>query len=319
MVPKSSEIFNCIFCNYSTCRKSQYDRHILTRKHKMLTNNKNVDQKSSTTTFICDCGKTYKHRQSLSLHKKKCIIIDFSNNNMKNININETNRKNNVNITEISDFELNNNTNYLSEDIKNLLIQQQKQIAEQQKQIGELIPKVGNTFNNTANIKQKLNVQIFLNEKCKDAINMNDFIQQIQLNLENLDFAINKGLSESLTSILIENMNKLSLYERPLHCTDSKRDTLYIKDNNSWEKDDNNTKIKEALKSLNNTHFKLIKQWMTENPDFKDVEQKQDYFANLLKTCGTNIDGVSEKVIKKICIHTNVHDDLKDLDENISD
>ena len=254
--------------------------------------------------------------------KKKCTVIDISN-NIKNANVNTNideniNNKNNINNSEIPDLELNNNnTNYLSEDIKNLLIQQQKQIAEQQKQIGELIPKVGNTFNNTANIKQKLNVQIFLNEKCKDAINMNDFIQQIQLNLENLDFAINKGLSESLSSILIENMNKLSLYERPLHCTDSKRDTLYIKDNNSWEKDDNNTKIKEALKSLNNTHFKLIKQWMTENPDFKDVEQKQDYFANLLKTCGTNLDGVSEKVIKKICIHTNVHDDLKDLDENI--
>ena len=144
-------------------------------------------------------------------------------------------------------------------DIKNLLVNQQRQLLEQQKQIGiqqkqlgDMVPKIGNniTNNNTANIKQKFNINIFLNEQCKDAINMNDFIKQIQLTLDNLDFTKNNGLTEGLSNIFIENMNKLSLYERPLHCTDNKRETLYIKDNDSWEKDKNKNKIKEAIKSL---------------------------------------------------------------------
>ena len=211
-------------------------------------------------------------------------------------------------------------------DIKNLLVTQQQQLLEQQKQIGiqqkqlgDMVPKMGNniTNNNTANIKQKFNINIFLNEKCKDAINMNDFIKQIQLTLDNLDFTKNNGLTEGLSNIFIENMNKLSLYERPLHCTDTKRDTLYIKDKDAWERDKDKTKIKDALKNLNKNHFKLIKEWMNENPDFKEVDEKQDYFAQLLKTCGTDLEEVSDKVIKKICTSAYLKDELKDLDEKI--
>ena len=213
-------------------------------------------------------------------------------------------------------------------DIKNLLITQQKQLIEQQKQLGEqqkqlfqMVPKMGNniTNNNTANIKQKFNINIFLNEQCKDAINMNDFIKQIQLTLDNLDFTKQKGLCEGLSNIFIENMNKLSLYERPVHCTDTKRETLYIKEEDGWEKDKNKSKIKDAIKSLNKTHFKLIKEWMDENPDFKENESKQDYFARILKECGANLDNISDKVVKKICNNSHLKDDLKDLDIGLLD
>ena len=171
------------------------------------------------------------------------------------------------------------------------------------------------TNNNTANIKQKFNINIFLNEKCKDAINMNDFIKQIQLTLDNLDFTKNNGLTEGLSNIFIENMNKLSLYERPLHCTDTKRETLYIKDNDSWEKDKNKNKIKEAIKSLNKNHFKLVKEWLKENPDFNEIDEKQDYFARVLKECGNEVD--NEKVVKKISTTTSLKDELKYLDESL--
>ena len=121
--------------------------------------------------------------------------------------------------------------------LKNLLIKQQDQI-------GELIPKVGN---NNTNIKQRFNVNIFLNEQCKDAINMHDFIKQIEVSLDNLLTTRDKGLSEGISNVFIENMNKLSLYERPLHCTDLKRETLYIKDNNVWEKDGDKSRIKSSI------------------------------------------------------------------------
>ena len=314
-VPKSTENFNCFFCDYNTSRKSHYERHIMTRKHKMLTFFENFEKKStdqndtiqSSQYFICECGKQYKHRQSLCVHKKKCNFKNVSTNDNKEI------VKKNENVSQDTILKLVNENN----DIKNLLLEQQKQIVEQQKQIGELLPKIGNTINNTANIKQKFNINIFLNEKCKDAINMNDFIHQIQLTLDNLDLTKNKGLSEGLSNIFIENMNKLSLYERPLHCTDTKRDTLYIKDNNNWERDKDKSKIKDAIKNLNKNHFKLINKWVNENPDFKDIDEKQNYFAHALKTCGASIDDISDKVVKKICTSTHLKDVLKDLDETI--
>lgn len=313
--------FECKKCHFTTCKKGDYNRHLQTLKHK---NNEiliNDETKVANKSFECICGKIYKHNQSLFNHKKKCVFIkeetinDLSNNQLT---LNNNHISNNI-ITQETIIKLINE----SSDIKKLLITQQqqlfdqhKQLIEQQKQLVEIVPKIGNniTNNNTANIKQKFNINIFLNEQCKDAINMNDFIKKIQLTLNNLDFTKHHGLAEGLSNIFIENMNKLSLYERPLHCTDSKRETLYIKDQDGWEKDKSKTKIKDALKSLSNEHYKLIREWMNENPDFKEVDSKQDYFARIIKECGAKFDNISDKLVKKICNNIQLKDDLKDLD-----
>lgn len=297
--------YKCIECNYFTDRRSKFERHLQTKKH--LSNiNKNIDNNkpekicnNNLNYYHCECGKKYKFKQGLFKHKKIC----FNHEDLKQ------------HITEDSIVKLVSENNK----IKDLLIEQQKQIVEQQKQIGNLIPKVGDTINNTHNIKQKFNINIFLNEQCKDAINMNDFIQQLQLTLNNLDTTKSKGLTDGLTNIFIENMNKLSLYQRPLHCTDIKRDTLYIKDNNNWEKDTDKTKIKNAIKDINKHHFKLISEWMEQNPDFKDNEEKQEYFAHLLRECGSNIEEISDKVIKKICSSAHIKEEIKDLNNVIID
>ena len=305
-VPKSSEIFFCDVCDYKTSRKSQYERHFLTRKHKMLTNVDTLELKSSENLFECICGKSYKHRQSLSVHKKKCIMLN-ENQHDKRCHEEEDN------ISHGAIMKLVNENN----DIKSLLIEQQKQIVEQQKQIGELIPKVGNTINNNTDVKQNFNINIFLNEQCKDALNIEDFIKQIKMNLNNLEITKNKGLTEGISNIFIENMNRLSLYERPLHCTDTKRETLYIKENDAWEKDTNKSKLKAAIKNISDNHFKLIQEWVNENPDFKENEEKQNYFVRLLKECGSNDENIDTKIIKKICSSSYLKNEIKDLDEKL--
>ena len=176
-----------------TSKQSQYDRHLLTRKHKILTNTDTINEKSSLPEQVCPCGKVYKHRQSLFTHQKRCnfIIEELS----KDISLNNPTKSTDIDIPE----EFRENQDYKemffkimqeNTEFKNLLITQQRQIMDQQKQIGELIPKVGNNNNNT--LKQKFNINIFLNEQCRDAINMDDFLKQIEVSMQQLDLTKKK-------------------------------------------------------------------------------------------------------------------------------
>jgi hypothetical protein len=313
---KSANFFECIICDFNTCKKCDFNRHLKTLKHKnneILINN---NPERTNKLFACECGKVYKHNQSLYNHKKRCMV--------KTIELKEEEPatsvivNNNIDQTMIMRLISENN------DIKNLLLMQQQQLLEQQKQLGEqqrqlveIVPKICNVTNNTAHIKQNFNINVFLNEQCKNAINMNDFIKQIKLTLDDLDLTKNKGLEIGLSNAIIQSINKMSLFERPLHCTDTKRETLYIKDNDSWEKDSSKTKIKGALHNLNKAHFKLIQDWIAQNPDFKENDAKQDYFAYLLKTCSVNLKTIDDKIIKKICACNNLKENLKEL-ENIN-
>ena len=301
--------FICELCAFKCSKKGDYNRHLLTAKHQKRQNTyKNTSFTSNDNFYFCDCGKKYKHAQSLNTHKKKCEKVNSPSEFNDSSDI-----SNNKVVTQETIIQLVNENN----DIKNLLLEQQRQIVEQQRQIGELIPRMGTTINNTSNIKQNFNINIFLNEKCKDALNMEDFIKQIQLTLDNLKLTKTNGLVEGISNIFIENMNKLSLYERPMHCTDLKRETLYIKDNDNWERDKDKSKIKAAIKNINKNHYNLIQEWISENPDFQEIEEKQDYFIQLLRTCGANLDTLHDKVIKKLCISTNLKNKIKDLDGNL--
>ena len=313
---KSANFFECIICDFNTCKKCDFNRHLKTLKHKnneILINN--IHERTNKL-FTCECGKVYKHNQSLYNHKKRCVVKDYEVKEEEQVSSVIAN--NNIDQTMIMRLISENN------DIKNLLLMQQQQLLEQQKQLGEqqrqlveIVPKICNVTNNTAHIKQNFNINVFLNEQCKNAINMNDFIKQIKLTLEDLDLTKNKGLEIGLSNAIIQSINKMSLFERPLHCTDTKRETLYIKDNDSWEKDSSKTKIKGALHNLNKAHFKLIQDWIAQNPDFKENDAKQDYFAYLLKTCSVNLKTIDDKIIKKICACNNLKENLKEL-ENIN-
>jgi len=313
---KSANFFECIICDFKTCKKCDFNRHLKTLKHKnneILINN---NPERTNKLFACECGKVYKHNQSLYNHKKRCVV--------KTIEIKDEEPATSVIVNSNIDQTMIMRLISENNDIKNLLLMQQQQLLEQQKQLGEqqrqlveIVPKICNVTNNTAHIKQNFNINVFLNEQCKNAINMNDFIKQIKLTLDDLDLTKNKGLEIGLSNAIIQSINKMSLFERPLHCTDTKRETLYIKDNDSWEKDSSKTKIKGALHNLNKAHFKLIQDWIAQNPDFKENDAKQDYFAYLLKTCSVNLKTIDDKIIKKICACNNLKENLKEL-ENIN-
>jgi hypothetical protein len=210
----------------------------MSAKHKKFTNIDNNEQRK----YICLCGKEYSYRQSLHHHKKKCNYEKEETLKCEIIN----DAKNNNKLEELI-FKLVDENNEFKEIIK-----------KQQDQISELIPKVGNNNNNTINNNQKFNINVFLNEKCKDAISINEFVKSIEISLKNLLTTKTKGIGIGLNDIINENMNKLSVYERPIHCTDKKRETLYIK-NDTWTKDVDKTQTTNMLKALQSQQFKAMR------------------------------------------------------------
>ena len=280
LVPNEEFKFICKCCDYKSRRKSQFDRHLLTLKHKNKENTTKIQQNTTEKgSYICECGKKYLHRASLHNHKKKCN------------NGNELNKE--LKVPKISSeliLKLINENN----ELKNTILKENQELRNQ---ITELIPKVG--INNN-NIKNKFNINVFLNEKCKDAISMDEFINKIEVSMKNLLTTKEKGQVNGITNIIMENMNKLSLYERPLHCTDKKRETLYVK-NNEWEKDENKECINKALKSIESKQLKNLNVWLNEHPNYMNNPSQQEEFAKLMSECGKSVDEGREKIIKNIC------------------
>ena len=302
-VAKVAQKFYCILCDYNCIKKSNFEKHLSTEKHKkrllddqLMTNDDPKVAKVAQPLFTCECGKKYKYKQGLSVHKKKCnfILYDHSDNSNNQLTI-----SNDVIMKLLND----------NQELKNIIVQQQNQLFKQQEQFSELIPKVGNT-NNTINNNQKFNINVFLNEQCKDAINLSDFIKSLHVTLEQLDFTKQNGLADGISKTIIDNMSKLSIYERPMHCTDVKRETLYIKEDNAWPKDKAKEKVKNVIKKTSSKNFNALMDWKTLNPEFMNSEDKTDYFTKTISTIGKSTDSINEKVIKKLCKEIYVKDSI---------
>jgi hypothetical protein len=291
---KCEKKFYCKFCDFGSNNKTDYNMHIMTNKHKRLILAKNtnvISQNLAKNIFMCECGKVYKHQSSLCKHKLKCMY-QKDNNDDNNDDYNEESADDMKGLivkimkdnSEKMNFLINENN-----DLKN-------QLKEQNQQINELIPKVGNNNNN----KNKFNINIFLNEKCKDALSMDQFIDKIEVSIKNLITTRDKGQPEGISNIIIENMNKLSLYERPLHCIDKKRETLYIK-NNEWEKDEDKELINDALKKIESKQLKNVKKWMDEHPNYMNNQKEQEEFLKLINETTKSENENREKIVKNIC------------------
>ena len=294
-VPKSSEKFCCEICDYYTSRKSQYDRHFLTDKHKKITND-DINGSKSSIPYSCNCGKKYIHRQGLWKHNKICKI-NLQNNNLD---------------SESDNKEINENTytGITPETILSILKQNselQQILIEQNKTIIEL-SKNNQIINNTTNTNshnKAFNLNFFLNETCKDAMNIMDFVDSIQLQLSDLENVGKLGYVEGISNIIIKNLKELDMEKRPVHCTDKKRETMYIKDENKWEKDEKNNKIRKAIKRVVSKNQRLIPKFKEAHPDCNTYHSKfsDQYNKLIVESCGGSGDNDLEKekkIIKNI-------------------
>lgn len=294
----------CKICDYITSSKKDFNKHISTAKHKKGINANDFGinpSKKIKNNFQCLCGKIYQHQSSYCRHKKKCnnfaIVCDDE---LANI---DGNINGNGEIKSILMDVLNDN-----KELRCIIKQQSEQLNKQSQQISELIPRIGNNNNNVINNKNKFDINIFLNEKCKDAISIDDFIKKIEITVSNLLLTKEKGLIEGVSNIFIENMNKLSLYERPIHCTDVKRETLYIKQD-EWKKDERQIIVKDALKQLAFKQAKYVSKWKDDNPDFLKNDKKKDDFIQITKNVMCDISTEQGKIIKNICKDTHINPD----------
>jgi len=277
--PKISAKFICEKCNYKCCKQSEYNKHLSTSKHQILQNpTPNPTSKISNTTYHCICGKKYKHSSTLYTHKKNCII---NNKETQNENITD----------QLSD-----------KDLILMLVKQNSELLE--------VIKNGthNNNNNTTNSHNKtFNLQFFLNEECKDALNINEFVSSIKVQLEDLETTGRLGYVEGVTRIINKNLNDLDQTKRPIHCSDVKREVLYIKNDDQWVKE-NETKpiLTKAIKQIANENIKQISEWRKKYPDCTDSDsRKNDLYLNIVSNAmsGTTVEEQTtnyEKIITKV-------------------
>ena len=252
-VPKNPPKFLCEICDYSTCKQKDYNKHILTRKHLYRTN---LEQKiPKNPLFICNCGKSYTARNSLWYHKKKCKYLVESGNIEQNTIIKDE-------PTDYKEMVLH---------VLNDMKEQRKEFIEELKKkdeiMMEMVGKVGTTNNN-------LNINMFLNDRCKNAINFSDFIDNIQISQHDLENNAQLGFVNGITKILMDNLKQLTLYERPIHCTDIKRETLYIKDSDKWEKEESDKKLEGGIQEVSRKSVGSLLKWKKENPEYENIDSE---------------------------------------------
>ena len=293
---KNANVFICELCDFKCSKKSNLDKHKLTLKHKK--NDTELQDNADKEGFICNCGKEYKFRQGLWKHKKKCTIENTENNN---------NNYDSFNITP----EIIINVIQQNQEIKGLLIEQNKQNFELQKQNNELqkqmIEVIKNGTNNTVNSHNKtFNLQLFLNETCKDAMNIMDFVDSIKIQLSDIESIGELGFVNGMSKLIIKNLNALAENMRPVHCNDPKRDSLYVKDANVWEKEDSeNKKMKKAIKYISHKNICAIPEWKAKYPDciYSDSKKSNQYNHIVVEAMGGAGDNDAEKadkIVKKI-------------------
>lgn len=277
----------CELCDYKCSRPFLLKQHLSTLKHQKKIKQHLATQKYAQEIFKCEnCEKEYKQRSGLWRHKKKCEKKITPQNTCENKDLIEIVK------TIVSNYNNNN-------DIKNELLEQ---IKEQTNIIKDILPKIGN--NNNSN--NKLNINVFLNEKCKNAINMTEFIESLNINLKDIDYTKNNGLINGISSLFINNLKQMETYERPIHCTDIKREILYIKDNNNWKKDMHKHKINEIITDLTIKHRKILNNWKENNPSWEKDDVKKDEYIYLVNSLMNDID--NDNIIKNIAKETLVTD-----------
>jgi hypothetical protein len=259
ILSKKSAEYSCETCQYITRNKFDFSKHLLTAKH--LKNN--IAEKITTSKkYICKCGKDYNDRAGLWRHKKKCetIVESSMSQNVENKSQKDKDEMA-IMMTVVKDLLHNNH--------------------EVQTKLFELLKESGNMINsnNTNNINNstnnnRFNLNFFLNEQCKDAMNLMDFVKSLEINLQDVENVGKLGYVEGISNIILNGLNKLDVYQRPIHCSDLKRESVHIKDENIWELDKDKKIFTSAIKHVACKNVKKISDWKTENPQWNDFDSK---------------------------------------------
>ena len=311
---KNGKEFYCKLCDYKCSRIFLMKQHVGTKKHQGK-----LPQKLSTLSthqkYECSvCGKIYKERTGLWRHKKQCSSQKNDKENPKkyarlsteNILLNSQG-ENLKDLVKVILDKIHKDSD-VKEDIARQVKEQNElihndmlnQIKEQNKIIQDMVPCIGNYNNN------QLNINVFLNETCRDAINMSEFLASLEIKLKDLKCSQQNGLTESISSILVTGLQELDTYKRPIHCTDMKREVLYIKDNDEWEKENGKDVLRYAINDVAEKQRKAIAQWEIENPNWSKSDAGKDEYIALVKSVMTDISNEKSenKIIKSIVKET---------------
>ena len=263
-MPKNAEKYYCKLCDFGCSKQSNYDNHISTRKHKMIVNDSKMIVKKCQNKYACICGKSYKHDSGYYKHKKTCTYVEEKeeNTNEKIITLNSGGTDNTELVVQLM--------NSVATQIINPLVSSHNDL--QNLVVNELIPKIGNTncnnnntMNNTTN-NNKFNMNIYLNEKCKDAMTLSDFIDNLQISDEDFETTRTEGIISGLTDIFTKELRNLDVRKLPIHCSDIKRETFYIKEENEWVKDDGKKSIlSRAIDKAKGMANKFLPVWIDDH------------------------------------------------------
>jgi hypothetical protein len=289
--PKKPNIYVCHPCDFSSRNRKDFMRHVSTDKHIILTDpNCKTPKNPKNSTFDCLCGKSYKHASSLCSHKKTC----------GNIEKHESIQSDNEFVDDGRHLEVMEIMKYLMKENLEMKSMMMKVIEN-----GTHNVTTHNITTHTNSHNKSFNLQFFLNETCKDAMNIMDFVESIKLQLSDLEKVGELGYVEGISNIIVKNLNELEVTQRPVHCTDKKRETMYIKDEDKWEKDEENSKMKRAIKKVASKNQRLITKFKEEHPDCikyhsKYSDQYNKIIVESMGGSGDNDTEKEEKIIRNI-------------------
>jgi len=292
--PKNPKIYDCTLCDFNTVNKKDYSKHLLTQKHLKFSNPPEmITGVGEKTLYKCGCGHSYKYSSGLCRHKIVCTYVEPVNNIQ-------------INLSELPNTSAQNSP----EEIKmltSMMVEFMKHSTILQQQMIDMCKINTNTIsNNTINSHNKtFNLQFFLNEQCKDAMNITDFANSFDLQLSDLETVGELGYVEGITKIIVDKLNSMDIYKRPMHCSDAKREIIYVKDENVWTKEEkDNPKLRQAIKNVSFRNMKLVYNWSNEYPESKDSESKLNdkYMELVIQSTGGNnpIVESENKIIRRI-------------------
>ena len=275
------QIFHCKNCDFKSCNKKDYTRHLQTKKHINCISQSEVKFFPKKTQYDCSCGKIYNDNSGLWRHKKKCLISQN--------NITELTKKEDVEI--LVQYLIKENAEF-----KQLIIDQNKQMLHLAQNAGS--NNNNNINNNNTTNNNSFNLNFFLNETCKNAMNIMDFVNQLQVGIKDLEETGRLGFADGISKIFVNGLKEIDISDRPIHCSDSKRETLYIKNNDQWLKEsEDKAVLTNAIKHVAHKNMKQISEWTKIHPEYNDSESRQN--DKYLKIVSESMSGSSQEETNK--------------------